>query len=72
MPTLISLSVTPTSAALLAESGTRDKGTETITANADAITVCFRRRQHRKASRLSMGQFPSSRKAERTLDYWKG
>src|ERR1700737_3487604 len=68
MPILISLSVTPTSAAWLAESPKRERGAETITAKATENVLCFRRR--RQARRLGIVNFPS-RKSERTLDYWK-
>src|SRR6476469_4293252 len=48
IPILISLSATPTSAAWLADIGIRKSGAESTTATAEAIVVCFRRRQHRK------------------------
>ena len=56
----------------LAEGVANERGTENIEANANAIVLCFRMWQHREASRFNMGQFPSSRKSERTLDYRKG
>src|SRR3954464_773630 len=62
IPTLISLSVTPASAALLGATETRDNGTETNKATTEAMAACFREPQKREALRYSMGSIPSLEK----------
>src|SRR5438270_4808442 len=59
IPSLISLSVTPTSAALVVETGSRRSDAETIKLKIDATLAFLTKRQ--EASRSDMGDFHFSK-----------